>query len=68
VLDSLLDLMQGKTSLLITHRLISLENMSEILVMDHGLIVERGEYLELLHGHGLFWRLVELQNRILVEA
>ena len=68
VLDSLLDLMHDKTSLLITHRLIGLENMSEILVMDHGVIVERGKYQELLHLQGLFWRLVELQNRILVDA
>ena len=67
VLETLFPLMHGKTSLLITHRLIGLENMSEIMVMDHGCIVERGTHLELLHQKGLYWRLFELQNRILAD-
>ncbi len=68
VLETLFPLMQGKTSLLITHRLIGLENMVEILVMDEGCIVERGTHMGLLHRKGLYWRLYELQNRILIEV
>jgi ABC-type multidrug transport system fused ATPase/permease subunit len=68
VLESLFPLMHGKTSLLITHRLIGLENMSEIMVMDQGCIVERGTHQELLHHKGLYWRLYELQNRILADV
>ena len=57
--------MHVKTSLLITHRIVGLENMSEILVMDQGYIIERGTHMDLLHLKGLYQRLFELQNRIL---
>ncbi len=45
VLETLFALMRRKTSLLITHRLVGLENVDEILVIDHGQIVERGTHL-----------------------
>jgi ABC-type multidrug transport system fused ATPase/permease subunit len=67
VLATLFALMKRKTSLLITHRLVGLENMDEILVMDHGRIVERGAHAELLAREGLYRRLWDLQNRILTE-
>jgi ATP-binding cassette subfamily C protein CydC len=57
--------MKGKTALLITHRLVGLENVDEILVMEHGQIVERGTQAGLLERGGTFRRLWELQNRIL---
>jgi ATP-binding cassette subfamily C protein CydC len=56
---------KGKTTLLITHRLVGLENVDEILVMEHGEIIERGSQTELLERGGTFRRLWELQNRIL---
>jgi ATP-binding cassette, subfamily C, bacterial CydC len=65
VLETLYSLMKRKTSLLITHRLIGLENVDEILVMDHGRIVERGTHTELLEREGVYRRLWDLQNRIL---
>jgi ATP-binding cassette subfamily C protein CydC len=65
VLDTLFTIMRNKSSLLITHRLLGLENMDEILVMDHGQIVERGTHRELLIQKGLYRRLWELQNQIL---
>jgi len=65
VLETLFDVMKRKTSLLITHRLIGLENMDEILVLDHGQIMERGTHAELKNRDGLYRRLLELQNRIL---
>jgi ATP-binding cassette, subfamily C, bacterial CydC len=68
VLETLIDLMQEKISLLITHRLISLEKMTEILVLEGGRIVERGSQFELLNQNGLYRRLFELQNRILIET
>jgi ATP-binding cassette subfamily C protein CydC len=67
VLDTLFETMQKKTSLLITHRLIGLENVDEILVMDHGKIVERGTHAELLAHKGLYRRLWDLQNQILSD-
>jgi ATP-binding cassette, subfamily C, bacterial CydC len=65
VLDTLFHVMKQKTSLLITHRLIGLENMDEILVMNHGQIVERGTHRELMQTDGMYRHLLDLQNRIL---
>jgi ATP-binding cassette subfamily C protein CydCD len=65
VLETLYRLMKRKTSLLITHRLVGLENVNEILVMDRGQIVERGSHAELLEREGMYRRLWDLQNRIL---
>lgn len=67
VLDTLFKVMKQKTSLLITHRLIGLENMDEILVMDHGQLVERGTHGVLKEKNGLYRHLLDLQNRILNE-
>jgi ABC-type multidrug transport system fused ATPase/permease subunit len=67
VLETLFVTMRGKTSLLITHRLIGLERMDEILVMDQGQIVERGTHEGLLVRQGLYRRLWALQNQILSD-
>lgn len=68
VLDTLFETMRQKTSLLITHRLVGLENVDEILVMDDGKIVERGTQTELVKRKGLYRRLWDLQNQILSEG
>ncbi len=65
VLETLFGVMKGKTTLLITHRLVRLEHVDEILVMEGGQIVERGVQAELLERGGTFCRLWDLQNRIL---
>ncbi len=65
VLETLFGVMKQKTSLLITHRLIGLENVDEIIVMDHGRIVERGTHTSLIRENGLYYRLWMYQNRIL---
>ena len=67
VLATLFETMRGKTSLLITHRLIGLENVDEILVMDGGQIVEKGTHEKLLKQGGLYRHLWDLQNQILYE-
>jgi ABC-type multidrug transport system fused ATPase/permease subunit len=67
VLETLFKSMRGKISLLITHRLIGLENVDTILVMDNGQIVESGSHNELIDYNGLYRRLRDLQNQILVE-
>ena len=68
VLNTLFETMQGKITLLITHRLIGLEHFNEILVMNHGRIVERGSHTDLLARDALYRRLWDLQNRILTAA
>ncbi len=62
VLAALHGLMPGRTTLLITHRLIGLETMDEILVMEHGRVVERGRHEDLIRANGLYRRMWELQN------
>ena len=68
ILTNLFQMMEGKASLLITHRLIGLENVDEILVMEHGCIVERGSQASLLKTGGLYRRLWDIQNRFLLHA
>jgi ABC-type multidrug transport system fused ATPase/permease subunit len=65
VLSTLYAAMEGRTVLAITHRLVGLEAMDEILVLRQGKIVERGTHAELLKLGGLYRRMWDLQNRIL---
>lgn len=65
VLKTLFAVMKQKTSLLITHRLIGLENVNEILVMNHGRIIESGTHQELIGRDSFYHHLLNLQNRIL---
>ena len=49
--------MQGRTTLVIAHRLTTIEKADLILVMDHGQIVERGTHAELLALNGYYTKL-----------
>jgi ATP-binding cassette subfamily B protein len=59
--DSLWDLMQNKTTLVIAHRLSTLLYMDRILVFDKGSIVEDGTHEQLLAKGGLYKQLWEAQ-------
>jgi thiol reductant ABC exporter CydC subunit len=50
----LLDATEGRTTLLITHRLTGLDRVDEILVLHGGRVVERGRHGELLSSHGRY--------------
>jgi ATP-binding cassette subfamily B protein len=54
-------LMQGRTTLVIAHRLATVQRATRILVMDAGRIVEEGRHADLVHRSGLYSRLAELQ-------
>jgi len=54
-------LTQGRTTLVIAHRLATVQRATRILVMDEGRIVEEGRHAELLRQGGLYSRLAELQ-------
>lgn len=59
--DAMDKLMEGRTSLVIAHRLATVQRADEILVIDHGQIVERGTHEELLEQGGLYAHLYETQ-------
>jgi ATP-binding cassette subfamily C protein CydC len=57
-----------RVTLAITHRLVHMEKMDEILVLEGGRIVERGTHAELLKASGLYKRMVEIQNQMLATV
>ena len=56
--------MQGRTTLVIAHRLATVKKVDRIIVLDHGRIVEVGKPDELLKQDGLFAKLASLQFEI----
>ena len=56
-------LMQERTVLVIAHRLATVRDADEIVVLDAGRIVQRGNHEELLRAGGLYRRLYDLQFR-----
>lgn len=66
VLDAAYDLMRDRATLVITHRLVRMEDVDEILVLDGGRIVERGTHEELTVARGLYSNLLEVQREVLV--
>lgn len=59
--ESLWGLMQGKTTLVVAHRLSTLLHMDRILVFDQGKIIEDGSHEDLLHKNGLYKTLWDAQ-------
>ena len=59
--ESLWQLMQNKTTIVVAHRLSTLLHMDRILVFDKGKIVEDGNHKELLAKAGLYSKLWESQ-------
>ncbi|RYU83832.1 ABC transporter ATP-binding protein [Hymenobacter persicinus] len=62
VQEALTRLMQNRTSLVIAHRLSTIQHADEIIVLQHGRIVERGTHDDLLRGGGLYQRLNQMQT------
>jgi ATP-binding cassette subfamily B protein len=63
ILDSLEELMEGRTSFMIAHRLSTVRHADQILVMNDGRIVERGTHDELVGQGGVYTQLHVAQNR-----
>jgi ATP-binding cassette subfamily B protein len=67
VMNALNKLVAGRTVLVISHRLSTLGNVDEIIVLNGGQIAEKGSYKELKRAGGVFAGLLEEQNRYSAE-
>ena len=62
VQDALARVMENRTSIVIAHRLSTIRHADEILVLNKGLVVERGDHSSLLNMNGVYKKLYELQS------
>ena len=62
VQEALNQLMRGRTVFMVAHRLSTLKNASQIIVLDKGAIVQSGTHQDLLEKEGLYRRLWDMQN------
>lgn len=61
ILSNMGSIMQGKTTILIAHRISTIKNADKILVFDDGVIVEQGTHAELLNSNGTYAELYKHQ-------
>jgi len=62
VQDALFKVMSNRTSIVIAHRLSTIKHADEIIVLQKGEIVERGNHDELLQANGIYRKLYDLQT------
>ncbi len=62
VQDAINNMMQNRTSIVIAHRLSTIRHADEIIVLQKGMIVERGNHEQLLSQNGFYRKLVEMQE------
>jgi ATP-binding cassette subfamily B protein len=63
ILDNLYQFLQGKTSIIITHRIFSMFDFDRIIVLEDGKIVEQGTHKQLLLMNGYYTSLYERQQQ-----
>lgn len=61
ITDALEKLMEGRTTIMVAHRLATIQHADTIMVMHHGRIRETGNHQELLAQNGIYKKLYELQ-------
>ena len=66
--DAMLRLMEGRTAIVIAHRLSTVRALDRILVFDRGRIIEEGTHVSLLDHDGIYRKLFEVQAMGLVQA
>ncbi|HZH62878.1 MAG TPA: ABC transporter ATP-binding protein [Metabacillus sp.] len=60
---ALKEVMKGRTTFIIAHRISSLKHADEILVLENGSIVERGKHDELVRNNGYYKRIYDIQYK-----
>jgi ATP-binding cassette subfamily C protein CydC len=66
ILRAIHALRQGRTTLIITHRLTGLAMVDEIIVLEQGRVKERGTHQDLLQAESLYWKLCQSQHQFLI--
>ena len=61
--QQLKSVLKGRTTFIIAHRISSVKNADQILVLDGGRVAERGTHRELLEKKGIYYRMVQDQYR-----
>jgi ABC-type multidrug transport system fused ATPase/permease subunit len=62
VSEALEELMKGRTTIIIAHRLSALRNIDRILCIQNGQTVENGTHEQLMSLHGVYYRLYQSQK------
>ena len=62
IMETIKELMRGRTTLIVTHRLATVHNVDRIVVLENGRIVEQGSGPELVRRNGLYARLYSAGN------
>jgi ATP-binding cassette subfamily B protein/subfamily B ATP-binding cassette protein MsbA len=57
IMETIKELMRGRTTLIATHRLATIHNLDQIIVLDHGRIIEQGPGPELIARGGVYAKL-----------
>ena len=65
VLQAIQALRQGRSTLMVMHRLTTMKMADEILILDNGRVIESGTYQNLLQNKGVYWRMWQQQQRSL---
>lgn len=60
-------LMQGRTTIVIAHRLSTVRNAEQIVVLSEGRVAEQGTHGELMRRRGLYWNLNQVQQRAAMD-
>jgi ATP-binding cassette subfamily B protein len=63
VRDALSRMVEGRTSIVVAHRLSTVQRADKILVMHKSRLREMGNHQQLLAQHGIYWKLYQLQYK-----
>lgn len=64
ILDNLYKLFSGRTVIIVAHRLSTVKNADNIIVLHNGVIVEEGKHDALISKHGYYYKLIKNQLKI----